>query len=134
MFILHRCKRNILVFCVLSSVYFGMWALIGQNERLDESKERTVGANSSIVENSKKSSESVTKSILYWTPWWLDNSRDWFFGSGKEVFRHCPVNNCIVTDKRSDRDIHKFDAVIFHSWHLFKTAMQFPEKRSKHQR
>ena len=82
----------------------------------------------------KPENKTETKKILYWTPWWLRNSKDWFFGVGGGVFQDCPVNNCIISDRSTVSDVHTFDALIFHSWHLFKTDIEFPVTRSHNQR
>ena len=83
-------------------------------------------------EESTKVPNTKAKSILYSTPWW--NGKDWFIGIGQEPFQGCPVSNCIVTDSIKDQEVHQFDAVIFHSWHLFYSGTLFPGTRSKHQR
>ena len=72
------------------------------------------------------------KTILYWTQWW--NNPNWFFGTGNDVFSHCPVSNCLITDNSSMTNIQDFDAVLFHSWNLFTTGFQFPQHRSALQR
>ena len=133
LFKLLRFKRNLLLVCLLFGLYLGIQTFSGEELKTAETKGKEV-SKKPIAAQSDKTTNTKTKSILYWTPWWLRNSKDWFFGIGKDVFRDCPVSDCIITDQRREWDVHKFDAVIFHSWHLFKSDMHFPQTRSKHQR
>ena len=115
-----KLKKNVLFylcFCLLMFVY--MTGVLGPSDQYEDTIE-TDPAN------------QPTKTILYWTEWW--NNPTWFFGSGMDVFSHCPISNCMITDNRSEINIHNFDAVIFHSWNLFTTDFKFPEERSSHQR
>ena len=128
-----RYKRNFLIVFLLSALYFGIQTFGGEELKTAGTKENEV-SKKPLAEQSDKTQNTRTKSILYWTPWWLRNSKDWFFGVGKDVFRDCPISDCIITDQRREWDVHKFDAVIFHSWHLFKSDMNFPQTRSRHQR
>ena len=84
-----------------------------------------------ILSGSADTSQSQ-KTILYWTPWW--NNSTWYFGDGSDVFSNCPVSNCFITDNRSFSKTQDFDAVLFHSWNLFETDLNFPEIRSTKQR
>ena len=120
----HKWLIICLLVCVLSSFYFGMQAFRSEDEGIK--------TKFPSPEESTKVPNTKAKSILYSTPWW--NGKDWFIGIGQEPFQGCPVSNCIVTDSIKDQEVHQFDAVIFHSWHLFYSGTMFPGTRSKHQR
>ena len=111
--------------CIIPGICLALIFLRGDSDNREKDIKETLD---------KPVEKTETKKILYWTPWWLRNSKDWFFGVGGSVFKDCPVSNCIISDRSTESDVHTYDALIFHSWHLFKTDMQFPVTRSQKQR
>ena len=120
-----RLRRKYVVVCIIPGICLAMIFFRGDYDNTDTASRKPL---------EKPVERSETKKILYWTPWWLKNSKDWFFGVGGGVFKDCPVSNCIIHDRSTKSDVHTYDALIFHSWHLFKTDMQFPMTRSHRQR
>ncbi|XP_063230901.1 alpha-(1,3)-fucosyltransferase C-like [Bacillus rossius redtenbacheri] len=76
------------------------------------------------------------KKILYWNSFF--GYEDYAFGFGRAPFvkNNCPVDNCLVTNRRDvGPNLEDFDAIIFHAWQLgWITKRALSARRRPHQR
>lgn len=73
------------------------------------------------------------KTILIWRTS-IQNTMPIGLGSGSEIFKNCPVNNCYITYKKSFINIEDFDAIIFHSPSFKVQQDGIPQKRKMNQK
>ena len=54
--------------------------------------------------------------------------RSWDLGEGSKMFKDCSYTNCYLTaNKKFLPEIHKFSALLFHSWKLFSKVLGMEE-------
>ncbi|XP_063906646.1 alpha-(1,3)-fucosyltransferase C-like [Zophobas morio] len=71
------------------------------------------------------------KTILYWSP--MFRQKDYYLGTGQEIFAHCQYKNCNATYDRNSLPVDQYDALIFHAPDYTTARYGKPEKRTPNQ-
>lgn len=80
----------------------------------------------------EKHTKNSYKTILYWNRFF--SREDMGLGLGQEIYKNCPVSNCLATSNRNMVAVEDFDAIVFHGPRYSTSKDGYPRKRSLHQK